>query len=88
MVTQQETAPPSMIVTVIQEPVREQTVADVIVGALGIAGVLVLLALVLSGVVALGLVMWNRIFPPQSDHLPSVIPQSTDAPLPPSSQAR
>ena len=78
-----------MIVTVIQEPVREQTVADVIVGALGIAGVLVLLALVLSGVVALGLVLWNRIFPPQGDHLPSVIPHSTDAPpLPPSSQVR
>ena len=86
--TQQEQPPPSIVVTVVQEPVRQQTVADVVVGSLGVAGVLVLVALVLGAVVALVLVGWNRLFPPQNDHLPPVIPQASDAALPPSSQSR
>ena len=39
-------APDAFIVTVIKEPAKETTVADVIIGSLGIAGLLVLLALV------------------------------------------
>jgi ABC-type dipeptide/oligopeptide/nickel transport system permease component len=87
-VTQQEQPPPSIIVTVVQEPVREQTVADVIIGALGVAGVLVVLALLLSLVVGLVLVVWNRWFRPEADHLPSITSTPAEASLPPSSQSR
>jgi len=87
-VTQQEQPPPSIIVTVVQEPVREQTVADVIIGSLGVAGALVLLALVLGAVVALVLVGWNRRFRPESDHLPPISSTPAEASLPPSSQSR
>ena len=39
----------SVMVRVIEEPVQSTTVADVIVGAIGLTGVLVLVALLLGG---------------------------------------
>lgn len=78
----QEKAPDAFVVTVIREPVPEVTVADVIIGSLGIAGSLLALALVL-GVLAGGwLVLWNRWRPASRRHLPPVRPSFTDLEIP------
>lgn len=80
----QEKPPDAFVVTVIREPVKEMTVADLIVGSLGIAGSLLALALVL-GVLAGGwLVLWHRLRPVSRHHLPPVRPGFSDAELPPS----
>jgi hypothetical protein len=81
--------PKPFIVTVIpRDPTPETGVADVIVGALGIAGALLLLALVLGGLFAALRLFWLRRHPPADDHLPPVSPFVQDAAAPPSSQAR
>ena len=80
----QEKPPNAFIVTVIKEPVKEMTVADVIVGSLGIAGSLLALALVLGLVAGAWLVIWNKLRPASRHHLPPVRPGFTDAGLPPS----
>lgn len=76
------------MVTVIKEPAKETTVADVIIGSLGIAGLLVLLSLTLGVIVALVLVRWHRRFPPERDHLPPVSPSVHDRKAAESSQAQ
>jgi hypothetical protein len=79
----------AFVVTVIKEPVREMTPADVIIGSLGIAGTLVVLALVLGAIAGGVLVLWNRRFPNTLGHLPPVSPSVaiTDA-LPPPTQSQ
>lgn len=59
-----------VIVTLVDKPSQQTTFADVLVGAFGITGVLVLVALVLGGVLALVLVTWNRRHRPEEDHIP------------------
>jgi hypothetical protein len=67
--------PRPFIVTVIPAtPAPQTTVADVVVGALGITGVLVMIALVAGGLLAVLRVRWNRKHPVENDHLPSVSP--------------
>jgi hypothetical protein len=80
--------PEPYIVRVVREPVQETTIADVIVGALGLTGVLLLIALVLGAVLAFVLVRWNHRHPPELDRLPPVSPFVPDSSGPPSSQAR
>ena len=80
----QEKPPDAFIVTVIKEPPQEMTVADLIVGSLGIAGSLLALALVLGAVAGVWLVFWNKWRPASRRHLPPVRPGFTDAELPPS----
>jgi hypothetical protein len=70
----QEAPPKAFVVTVIKEPVKEFTVADLIVGSLGIAGSLLVLALVLGAVAGGALVFWNKRFPANRRHLPPVTP--------------
>jgi hypothetical protein len=78
-----------IVVTVIPStPAKETTVADVIVGALGVTGALVALALALGVVVAVLRVGWNRLHPPIGDHLPPVTPGVSGPPRPPSSRAQ
>ena len=84
---QDQQPPPAFIVTVIKEPVPETTIADVILGSLGLAGLLLVISLVLGGCVGLALVRWHRRFPPQLDHLPPVSPLIPDSPGRPSSPA-
>jgi hypothetical protein len=78
----QEKPPNAFVVTVIKEPVKEMTVADLIVGSLGIAGSLLVLALVLGAVAGGWLVLWNRWRPASRRHLPPVRPGFTDAGIP------
>ena len=55
----------TVIVTLVPDPSPVTTFGDVIVGALGITGVLVLAAAVLGAVMAVVLVRWNRRHPPE-----------------------
>lgn len=72
-------APPkAFIVTMAQTPAKETTVADVIIGSLGVAGALLLLAIVLGVVASLVRLAWNRRHPPHEAHLPSVSPFTPD----------
>jgi hypothetical protein len=73
-------------VTLQPEPARETTLGDVFIGALGITGVLVLVAAVLGGLLAIAMVMWHRRRPAEADHMPPVSPQMPAAR--PSSPAR
>jgi hypothetical protein len=70
-----QTAPPeSFVVTVIETPTREVTLADVIFGSFGVVGALVALALVLGAGLAVLFVLWRKRHPPEDDHMPSVSP--------------
>ena len=79
----QQQKPDAFIVTIIKEPQKEVTVPELIIGSLGIAGSLLLLALVLGAVAGVWLVLWNRWRPADRRHLPPVRPGFTDAGLPP-----
>ena len=83
----QQQAPPAIVVTVIQEPVPQTTIADVIIGSLGLAGVLLLISLVLGAVVGFVLMKWHRRHPPELDHLPPVSPLIPGSGVPPTSPA-
>ena len=61
-----------MIVQLAPKPSPQTNFADVLIGAFGITGVLVLIALVLGGVVALVLVQWHKRHRPEEDHAPSI----------------
>ena len=71
---QTQPPPDAFVVTVIKEPAPEVTYGDVIINALGVAGVLTILSIVLAGVLAFVLVRFRRRHPPERDHLPSVNP--------------
>ena len=51
----QQSAP--IIVHVVQQPVRSTTVADVLIGAIGLTGVLVLAAVLLGGLLGGALIL-------------------------------
>jgi uncharacterized iron-regulated membrane protein len=74
-VQQAQPQPSPFIVTVIKEPEREMSVPELIIGSLGIAGSLLLLALVCGLVAGLVLVVWNKFHPATDRHLPPVSPQ-------------
>jgi ABC-type phosphate transport system permease subunit len=59
-----------MIVTLLDKPTQQTTFADVIIGAFGITGVLVLVAMVLGAIMAVCLVKWNQRHRPEENHLP------------------
>ena len=61
-----------VIVTLVDKPSDQTSFADVLLGAFGITGVLVLIAIVLGAVVAFGLVTWHRRHRPEEDHLPPI----------------
>lgn len=61
-----------VIVTLVDKPSEQMTFADVFLGAFGITGVLVVVALVLGAVLAYGLVKWNQHHRPEEDHLPPI----------------
>lgn len=79
--------PDAFIVSLIREPTPETTVGDIIVGALGLTGVMFLIAVVLGGAMALLLVLWHKRRPPEEDHLPSVSPFTAGSSPPRSSPA-
>ena len=50
-----------IIVRVVEEPVRETTISDVILGSLGLVGVMVVSALLLGLLLGGGLVLYKRL---------------------------
>lgn len=80
--------PDALIVTVIREPEPEMTVADVIMGSLGLAGALLLVSLILGAVAGAVLVGWYRLRPRPWRPMPPVSPSVPDPDLPQSSRAR
>lgn len=70
----QPTATP-FIVTVVKEPQKEMSVPELIIGSLGIAGSLLVLALAFGAVAGIVLVVWNKFHPAADRHLPPVSPQ-------------
>ena len=81
--------PRPLVVTLIPEtPTPQTTVADVIVGALGITGVLMVIALVAGVLMAVVRVRWNRSHPAEDDHLPPVSPLINSGDGPRSSPGR
>jgi hypothetical protein len=61
-----------VIVTLIDRPSDQTTFADVLLGAFGITGVLIVLALGLGVLLAVGMVAWNKHHRPDEDHLPPI----------------
>jgi hypothetical protein len=65
----------TIMVTVIPStPTEETTVAGVILGSLGVAGTLLMVALILGVAMAAVRVAWTRRHPPTDNHLPPVTP--------------
>ena len=50
-----------IIVRVVEEPVHETSISDVILGSLGLVGVLLVCALILGAVLGGGLVLYKRL---------------------------
>jgi hypothetical protein len=65
--------PPPSIVTLVETPTEQTSFADVLMAAVGITGVLVLVAVVLGLVTAYGLIKWHQRHRPEDDHLPSIV---------------
>jgi hypothetical protein len=80
--------PEPYIVRIVREPAPETTLGDVILGALGLTGVLTLIALLLGALLAFVLIRWHHRHPPEHNHLPPVSPLVPGPGAPPSSQAR
>jgi ABC-type phosphate transport system permease subunit len=73
------------IVEIIRPPTEEMTVADVLIGALGLAGAIALAAVPLGVLMGFLLIRWNKRRRPESDRMPHVSPsleqnESTDRP--------
>jgi hypothetical protein len=80
--------PEPYIVRIVREPAPETTLGDVVLGALGLTGVLTLIALVLGALLAFAMIRWHHRHPPERNHLPPVSPLVPDPDAPPSSPAR
>jgi hypothetical protein len=84
----QTSRPDAFIVTIQKTPAQELTVADVILGSLGVAGMLLLVAVVLGGVLSILLLGWRRRFPLEENRLPPVSPLIPDPTARTTSQVR
>jgi len=53
--------PSPIIVRVVEQPVHETTISDVIFGSLGLVGVMLIAAAVLGVLLGGGLILWKRL---------------------------
>ena len=80
--------PDAVIVTIVSEPAKTESVADVIIGSLGLAGALLVLALLLGLLTGALMVAWRKLRPQPWRSMPPVSPSITDETDPPSSPTR
>ena len=66
--------PQPFIVEIVRPPSEETTVADLLVGSLGLAGALALVAIPLGLILGYVLIRWNQRRRPEADHMPHVSP--------------
>ena len=66
--------PQPFIVEIIRPPAEEQTIAGLLVNALGLAGAFAVAAIPLGLIVGYFLIRWNARRPPEADHMPHVSP--------------
>ena len=71
------------MVEIIRPPAEEQTIADLLVNSLGLAGAFAVAAIPLGLIVGYLLIKWNARRPPEADHMPHVSPslELNDGPL-------
>jgi hypothetical protein len=62
------------MVEIIRPPADEQTIAGLLIGALGLAGALAVAAIPLGLVAGYILIRWNARRPPEADHMPHISP--------------
>lgn len=66
--------PQPFIVEIVRPPAEETTIADLLVGSLGLAGALALAAVPLGLILGYLLIRWNHRRRPGADHMPPVSP--------------
>lgn len=71
----------AFIVRLVEQPAAEVTVADVIAGALGVAGLMTLAAIVLGAVLGWLLILRSRRDVQRGEHPPSIHPFNPAPPL-------
>jgi hypothetical protein len=77
-----------IIVIPVPAPSHQTSLGDVVLGAMGLTGVLVVASILLGAGLALLLMMWNRRHPPGSDRMPPISPLVSDSSRHESSQVR
>ena len=70
----------ALIIRLVERPAREITVADVLIGSLGVAGVMTLAAVALGALLGWLFIIRSRRKGIEQEHPPSISPQT----LPPS----
>jgi|HubBroStandDraft_2_1064218.scaffolds.fasta_scaffold741386_2 ABC-type phosphate transport system permease subunit len=63
-----------MIFTIVPQPDKGMSFADVIVGSFSLTAIAIVVAAVLGVILAYILIHWHRRHPPEDDHLPSISP--------------
>ena len=62
------------MVEIIRPPAEEQTIADLLVNSLGLAGAFAVAAIPLGLVVGYLMIKWHARRPPEADHMPHISP--------------
>ncbi len=62
------------MVEIIRPPAEQQTIADLLVSSLGLAGAFAVAAIPLGLVVGYLMIKWNSRRPPEADHMPHISP--------------
>jgi ABC-type phosphate transport system permease subunit len=78
----------AFVVTIVQQPEKQETIVDLLLGSLGLTILAVLAGILLGGLLGFVLVQWHRRRPPGSGHLPPISPFVPDSTRPPSSPTR
>jgi len=71
------------MVEIIRPPTEQQTITDLLINSLGLAGALAVAAIPLGLVIGYLMIRWNARRPPEAGHMPHVSPsvELNDRPL-------
>lgn len=65
---QEPSAPPPIVIKIVEPPSELQGLSDVLIGSLGLAGVLLLVSVLLAALFAGLLFLWRSRFAGEDDH--------------------